>query len=108
MRIPIYTQPRNYAYRAPLTLAMQFNDGARGYHVLHWINQTIYDQWKSAAQAGELVYASWTNGKLMIPTPAGTLVVEKGDWITYWANTWSKCPDAEFQNRFCAVHLPEE
>lgn len=53
--------------------ARQFNNGAEGYDILHWINV--------GQHAAGRPFASWINGTLIIPTLEGDHTADAGDWI---------------------------
>jgi hypothetical protein len=53
--------------------AMQFNNDAKSYRVLHWINEN--------RPTIDSPFASWHNGALIIPTLEGDMTASKGDWI---------------------------
>jgi hypothetical protein len=102
--------PKPYAHRYNITQAMQYNNDAAGYHLLNWINSTIYNAWKETALpfAEPPPFAFWHNAVLTIPTPLGPLALEPGDWVTYIDGEWGKCSAADFPTLFFAVVLPEE
>lgn len=103
-------QPKPYVNRHNITQAMQYTNDAAGYHLLNWINSTIYTTWKETALpfAEPPPFAYWHNAVLTIPTPLGPLALEPGDWVTYAYGEWGKCRAADFATIFFAVVLPEE
>lgn len=52
--------------------AMQFNGGADGYNVLHWLNDGL---------PANQELASWENDILYVPTLEGVMMASIGDWI---------------------------
>lgn len=64
-----------YKKKPVVVEARQFLNDASSYHLLHWINE---NQFKRGADAP---FATWVNGKMLIPTLEGDHTADIGDWI---------------------------
>lgn len=102
--------PKPYAHRYNIAQAMQYTNDAAGYHLLNWINSTVYSTWQETALsfAEPPPFAYWHHAVLTITTPLGPLALEPGAWVTYIDGEWGKCSAADFPTLFFAVILPEE
>ena len=70
--------PKPYAHRYNIAQAMQYTNDAAGYHLLNWINSTIYSTWQETALsfAEPSPFAYWHNAVLTSPTPLGLLALD--------------------------------
>jgi hypothetical protein len=55
--------------------ARQYLNDEKSYALLHWINENQYKL------GPKTTFATWVNGKLIIPTLEGDHIANEGDWI---------------------------